>query len=112
MRLPSAGGEAIRGKRRPNRWSTVTTDDGKMAKKEDFSATKSGDFGRRRACTSAREGRGRREEGEEAYLRRRRGFSDEKLDGTRTGLREEISGDCRRFAPGFFGRKKGEGSPL
>ena len=54
------------------------------------SAIKSGDSGRRRACTSARKGRGRREEEEDAYLRRRRSFSDEKLDGTATDLREKF----------------------
>ena len=84
----------------------------KNGKKKGSSAIKSGDSGRRQACTSARKGRRRREEGEEAYLRRRWSFSDEKLDGTGTVFRGGFSDDCRRFVPRFFGRKKGEGSPL
>ena len=84
----------------------------KSKKIESFILTKFNDFGRRRACTLAREGRGRREEGEEAYLRHRRSFFGEKLDGTGMVFREIFFGDCRRFAPKFFGTKKGEGSPL
>ena len=54
-------------------WSAVTTDfenQRKMAKKiKVSSAIKSSDSDRRRACTLARKGKERREEGEEAYLR-------------------------------------------